>query len=373
MKTKQSFANEIVWPLLEAGKDVNKGRLARELRDELGINYRAAYQKIKRAVLYYESKGLLKECEDKQIPIERVTQYWHKGKHFSLFVKNEIKSYEEIREDLISEMRAYSPEYPEVERNKTEDGHLLVIDPADVHIGKLAESIENGEDYNSQIAVQRVRSGVQGILDKSSGFNIDRILLVIGNDILHIDTPKRTTTSGTTQDTDGMWYGNFLMAKDIYIEVIEKLMQIADVHVTFNPSNHDYMSGFFLADTIHSWFSKSKNITFDVSISHRKYFRYFNNIIGTTHGDGAKTGDLPLLMAQECGHNWLAKHRYIYTHHVHHKTAKDFGSVCVEALRSPSGTDSWHHRNGYQHSPKAIEGFIHHKEHGQVARLTNIF
>jgi hypothetical protein len=48
-------------------------------------------------------------------------------------------------------------------------------------------------------------------------------------------------------------------------------------------------------------------------------------------------------------------------------------SVCVETLRSPSGADSWHHRNGYQHAPKAIEGFIHHPEHGQVARLTHLF
>ena len=60
-------------------------------------------------------------------------------------------------------------------------------------------------------------------------------------------------------------------------------------------------------------------------------------------------------------------------HHLHHKISKDYIGVTVEALRSPSGTDSWHHRNGYQHSPKAVEGFIHSKEHGQIARLTHLF
>ncbi len=44
-------------------------------------------------------------------------------------------------------------------------------------------------------------------------------------------------------------------------------------------------------------------------------------------------------------------------HHVHHKLSKDYQGVTVESLRSASGTDSWHHRNGYQHAPKAIEGF----------------
>ena len=101
---------------------------------------------------------------------------------------------------------------------------------------------------------------------------------------------------------------------------------------------------------------------------------YGKNLIGTTHGDGAKFQDLPLLMAQEASEHWSeTKHRYVYTHHVHHKTSKDFVGVTVESLRSPSGTDSWHHRNGYQHNPKAVEGFIHSKEFGQVARLTHIF
>jgi len=42
-------------------------------------------------------------------------------------------------------------------------------------------------------------------------------------------------------------------------------------------------------------------------------------------------------------------------------------------MRSPSGTDGWHHRNGYVGSPKAVEGFLHCKEHGQIARITHIF
>ena len=99
--------------------------------------------------------------------------------------------------------------YEKIRRQNYSLPCLLVIDPADIHVGKLASSFETGEDYNTQIAVQRVREGVDGILHKASGFNIEKIVFVAGNDILHIDTPKRTTTSGTPQDTDGMWYDNF--------------------------------------------------------------------------------------------------------------------------------------------------------------------
>lgn len=310
------------------------------------------------------------------VPIEDVQHYWYKGKHFSAFVKEDKSlSYEQLRDDIIDAMNAHSPNYEKVEREYKNDGHLLVIDPADVHIGKLASAFEVGEEYDNNIAVQRVREGVNGILEKSKGFNIDKILLVIGNDILHIDTPKRTTTSGTPQDTDGMWYDNFLLAKKLYVEVIETLMQVADIHITFNPSNHDYTNGFFLADALVSWFRLSENITFDCSIAHRKYFKYHNNLIGTSHGDGAKESDLGLLMANESKIEWSeTKYRYFYTHHVHHKTSKDYIGVTVESLRSPSGTDSWHHRNGYVSiNNKAIEGFIHSKEYGQIARITHYF
>jgi len=79
-------------------------------------------------------------------------------------------------------------------------------------------------------------------------------------------------------------------------------------------------------------------------------------------------------MAQESPKHWAeTKHRYVYSHHLHHKISKDYIGVTVESLRSPSGTDSWHHRNAYQHATKAVEGFIHHKDFGQVARLSHIF
>lgn len=280
---------------------------------------------------------------------------------------------EELRAKLLADLKDYSPVYPTIKRDKSKDGHCLVVDPADIHIGKLATAFETGVDYNSQIAVKRVKDGVQGILDKSSGFNIDKIIFIGGNDILHTDTPTRKTTSGTPQDTDGMWYDNFLTAKQLYVDILEMLITVADVEFVFNPSNHDYMSGFMLADVIKTHFRLSKNISFDCSISHRKYSVYGNSIIGTTHGDGAKQVDLGQLMSIEAKEHWAnSEHRYFYTHHVHHKTAKDYINVTVESLRSPSPADSWHDRNGYVNKA-AVEGFIHSKENGQVARLTHFF
>jgi hypothetical protein len=318
-------------------------------------------------------EALKKQAEEIGIPIEDIKHYWHKGEHFSIFAKNKEIGLEELKEEIINQVKKYAPKYPILKYPKYVDAHLLVISPADVHINKLCSAFETGDEYTIEIAVNRVKEGVLSLLKRISFYNVDKILFIIGNDILHTDNPKSTTTSGTLQDTQIMWYDAFMVAKKLLIEVIEMLLNIAPMQVQYNSSNHDYMTGFLLAQTIEAWFNKTKNISFNVGMEHRKYFVYGKNLIGTTHGDGAKETDLALLMAHESKFWNDCKHRYYYIHHIHHKKSKDYMSVCVEALRSPSGTDSWHHRNGYQYAPKAIEAFLHHKEFGQIARFTHLF
>lgn len=299
------------------------------------------------------------------VPRYNIASHTLQGDKFDEFYKSLLDEIKEIPNLPITLKRTKSP--------KGEEKFLLVVDPADIHVGKLASAFETGDTYNNNIAVQRVLEGVRGILDKVQGFPLDKILFVAGNDILHIDSPKKVTTSGTPQDTDGMWYSNFLIAKQLYIDVLSMLIEVSNVHVVFNPSNHDWTHGFFLMDVVKTYFHKTDNITFDTDMRHRKYFTYHNNLIGTTHGDGAKEADLGPLMAHEAKDWSNCKHRYFYTHHVHHKTAKDKIGITIESLRSPSGTDGWHDRNGYTGVPKAIEGFLHSKTQGQIARITHIF
>lgn len=339
------------------------------------LRYRLTEEEEQVLFNFRNQKNLLeKECLDSGIDVSEVKHYWYKSKIFSMFVKPKIKTLEDLKEHLIKDLSKYTPKYPVIKRVNTKDNHCLVLDPADIHIGKLASEYETKDAYNNNIAVKRVHEGVDSILQRIKSFNIDKIVLIIGNDILHTDNTKRQTTAGTSQDTDGQWYDNFLIAKDLYVKIIEQLVTIADVHIIHNASNHDYMSGWYLAQVIQSWFKSSKNITFDTSIAHRKAFVYHQNLIGSTHGDGAKNADLPLLMAQEFKKEWAnTQHRYMYTHHVHHKTSKDYIGVTVESSRSPSGTDSWHSRNGYQHAPKAIEAYLHHPTYGQIARFSHKF
>jgi hypothetical protein len=368
-----SHYNEII-SLYKSGVK-NKTEIARKIFGE-SADIERHRGTIRRAIRKYDlNSGVLDECESVGIDASKIKNYWYKGKHYSINVAggNDV-NLEEFKSELISEIKTWAPSYKKINRAIADDPHCLVFDPADIHIGKLSSSFETGEEYNQQIAVKRVLDGMHGIVNRTNGYNINQIIFIAGNDILHIDNPRRQTTSGTPQDTDGMWYDNFVTAKKLLIDIIETLMSLADVHVVFNPSNHDFMSGFMLLQCVEAWFSRCKNVTFDNDMKHRKYTVYGRNLIGSTHMDGAKIDNLPLLMAHEASSEWHeCTHRYIYGHHIHHKSSKDIMSVNIETLRSPSSADGWHHRNGYQHSPKAVEGFIHHPLNGQVARLTHIF
>lgn len=320
----------------------------------------------------------LQECRSQGLDPEKVTQYWYKGKHYSIFVKEKQISPKEFTEELVDRIIEHSPKYKSINYTTPKDPHALIIDPADIHIGKLAVQSVSGDTYNTEIAVERVLTGVDGILSKASGFNIDRIALVVGNDVMHVDSTFNTTTKGTRQDTDGLWPQMFNTALDLYIHLIEKLRLVAPVDVIFNPSNHDFHSGWALARVLSAWFHKDTAVSIDDNIIHRKYYKYGNSLIGTSHGDGAKADDLPMLMATECSQYWVeCKYKYWYLHHIHHKkglkyvNVNDKIGVTIEYMRSPSGSDAWHSQKGYTGSPKAVEGFIHSATHGQIARITH--
>lgn len=378
----KDYKEEIVSLKLNDG--MGSRRIAKFLNDKYGASVSdSSLRKFLKTNGAVQSNTFEQKLEENKFEFPENYEYgWLKTKEASIFVRNNkgITTFEEMREDFVEEMKAYSPSFEKIERLPYTDEHLLVVDIADLHIGKLAADSETKDGYDVDIAVDRATKGVAGILSKAKGFNIDKIMFVIGNDVLHVDNSFKTTTSGTPQDVSGMWFDNYKIARKLYVSILESLVKIADVHVVHNPSNHDYVTGYMLADSVYSWFRQHPNITFDISNAHRKYFKYGKNLIGTSHGDSGKLDHLPLVMANEAKEEWSQTDwRYIYLHHLHHKkqfkfhAGNDYHGVTVEYLRSPSGTDSWHAKNAYMHAPKAVEAFIHHKEYGQVAKLIHLF
>lgn len=350
-----------------------------------------------------QNKGLSDECDAVGIDLETVKHYWYKGKNYSINAKGAQDNidFEKVKQDLIAECNKHAPKYPIIKRHKEKGSKLLIVDPSDPHFGKRSTVEETGEEGNNITTAKRFADGIEGLINKTDSYKFDKIVFIGGNDTLHTDNPFGTTTAGTKQDTAGMWYENFQAAKKATIAAIDRLLTVADVHFVFCPSNHDFMTGYFLADTLKSWYSKNQNITFDADIVHRKYIQYGYSLIGATHGDGAKESELSDLMKTEAKKAWSeSKFAYWMVHHRHHsdtggykngkkvKMEKDYKNMTVfntgysldptdycfvQYIRSLSGTDRWHFTNGFVHAPKAMEAIIIDPQFGVVDKITHLF
>jgi len=370
----------------------------------LEISIRSLYRFMEEIDIEDDHYSLAEFCKEKGVNIKNVDKYWLKNGSISAYIKvpgSDEVTFDELRQAFIEDLKKFAPVYPTIKRSSIDDPHLLIVDPADLHFGKYSTVSETGEETSTSVTKKRFSEGIDGLIDKVKGYKFDKIIYVGGNDIAHVDNPFNTTTKGTRQDVDGLWYESYLVGKQSTIEALDKLLTIADVHFVFCPSNHDYITGFFLADAISSHYANNKNITFDVTPMHRKYIQYGKSLIGFTHADGAKEGDLPDLMKREAKQAYsISKYNYWLCHHIHHKITnaykgttkvkleKDHRDVTVintglsliaedychvEYVRTLTGTDSWHAKYGFLHAPKAMEAFIFHPLYGQVNRISHLF
>ena len=150
------------------------------------VRYRLTDDEEALLMKYRTQKSKLEdECNAAGIDPKEVKHYWYKGEHYSINVKgaeNETFNYHEFKQDFIDTVEKIRPNHIKIERDELiEDSHCLLIDPSDLHVNKLCSAFETGEEYNSSIAVQRAKDGVAGIIKKSKGFNIDKIILIVGN------------------------------------------------------------------------------------------------------------------------------------------------------------------------------------------------
>jgi hypothetical protein len=281
-----------------------------------------------------------------------------------------------MKEDLVNELKNYAPVYPKIKREKLPDQHAIFIGLTDIHLGSMQDALAGLDSYDTNEAIRRCKVGVEGLIQKSSGFNIDKIILQVSGDAFHAEGVTMKTTKGTGPFyLSEPYWKTYQLGKRLYIDLIEMLLQIAPVELVEVIGNHDQFSGHVLMDTLVSWFRNCDDVTDISGVEHRKYTRYHNNLIMVSHGDGGRESNLPLTMAHEEPKLWgECKHKWVFLGHKHHKIAKDYMGVSVEYLRTPKpSSDYWHHKNQFHHAPQAIEAFVFHKENGQVARLNHSF
>jgi len=254
----------------------------------------------------------------------------------------------------------------EVVLDPSVDGVTVVLNIADLHIGKLVNEEEIGEKYNIKIAKQRFLNCVANIADRASKiYTIKKFILSTLGDTLHIDNLKSTTTSGTYVEADTRASKVFSTALEIITEGIEILKNYSDEVEFININgNHCELSEQHLGIALEAFYRNDVRVSVDSTPKNRKYRLVGENLLGWTHGD-TKMDNLPLTMAIEQPKYWgKSLWRIMQCGHLHtskkrvYQSENEFNGVVVRHFSSISGTDNWHDKNTYVGNSKKATGLI---------------
>jgi len=226
----------------------------------------------------------------------------------------------------------------------------------DTHIGSYAWQDEVGKDFNLEIAENRVMNSIDDMVRELSGHNIKRILMPIGNDYLHFDSVKMTTTYGDHfLDTDTRYAKVFLTGLKCLAYMVERALEICDdVELIYVPGNHDYTSSFALCACLAQRFLNDDRVSADLGANPRKYRQHGGVLIGYEHGQKLRKDRIPIVFAQEMKKAW-AESTYVEMQvgHTHQRAGIKYAAttphngVLVRTNPALCNTDAWHHAQGF--------------------------
>jgi len=247
-------------------------------------------------------------------------------------------------------------------------GNVLVISLSDCHLGKLCISKETGDaPYDLGKAVELHDEALAYLITNSAHLQYEQIVLVVGNDLMHVDTPENETTAGTRQDVSTRYCDIYTETRKMVARSINLCRNIAPVHVVMVPGNHDFNSTWHLGDSLQCLFVNASDVTIDNQPSAIKYHSFGETMWQFVHGDGVKKGKLPLLMASHQRQMWgSTRFHEVFTGHLHGEELEQNNGVKVRTMASLTPADFWHSKMGYIGNVRSATAYMYNRIKGLV-------
>ena len=182
----------------------------------------------------------------------------------------------------------------------------------------------------------------------------DTILFVIGSDMLHNDGFTGKTTSGTMIDKVDMQQAWQDADKFYSLLMIDALENAKHVKGIYSDGNHDQGISFGFVKMLEAKFHQ---VDFDSTIRIRKGFKWKDVFLGFTHGHmGGKR--IPQNFYTEFGNEIaVAKVKEIHCGHLHHEKSRDDLGLVIRTLATAAKSDDYHIDNGWIGANKTFQLF----------------
>jgi hypothetical protein len=243
---------------------------------------------------------------------------------------------------------------------------IYILNIHDLHLSKLAYRKETGEsDWDIRLAEKAFNDAIEDLMGKAPKERIEKVVVIVGSDMLQIDNDKSQTTAGTYVDSDSRLSKAYDVCTKMLSENIEKIAQRFNVHVVTFPGNHDSTVSLYLGYYLSAWFRNHPNVLIDKDPKSRKYISYGANLIGFDHGDEAKMANLPLIMMRE-NQTSVSQFKYfeMLCGHLHRDSSSEFQGVKVRIAPALCPADKWHARKGFLGNIRTSQGLLYQKENG---------
>lgn len=252
---------------------------------------------------------------------------------------------------------------------QTNSDLLTVIPMGDPHFGMLAWWREVGESFDLDIAEKLTFGAVDRLVSLVPA--TETALLLNLGDYFHADnSTNRTPQSGAQLDVDGRFPKIASIGFRAMLRCIDRMLEKHQtVIVRNNRGNHDPHQAAMLTIAVQAYYHNQPRVIVESSPSSFMYYLFGKNLIASTHGDGAKLGDLPQIMANDAPEAWAAaKFRVWHCGHFHHDQVKDLIGCTVETHRTLAAGDAWHRHQGYR-ANRDMKAIVYHKDFGEVNRI----
>ncbi len=277
--------------------------------------------------------------------------------------KEQTIDYDRINEWFDKLDRKYSLPVIKTSNEYLKGNKCLLIDIADLHLNLQATMFSTGNEYNCEIAEKLFFYVISDILSRVEKYQFNKIIFCIGGDMLNGDNLLGSTTKGTPQDSDLLYFDAVEKLYAMTIKATDILKQKAPVDVIYISGNHDELSGYKLAKFIDAWFRNDENVTVDYSPLPRKYVKFGRTLFAFAHDGNIKT--LPRLIADEARKYWSdIDTTEVFLQHLHtEQVLTEEYNMRIQRLPTISAKSDWAVNKGFG-SKRQCKTFIFDIEDG---------
>lgn len=246
------------------------------------------------------------------------------------------------------------------------DDRLMEIAPIELHIGKMANKIETGENYDLKIAKKRFFDIFEEIYHKQEIEKCGRCVVIIGSDFFNSESDNCTSKDKIPQQNDTRYIKLFHEGIKMYVQALLTLRGLFNkVDVMLCAGNHARAMETFLYMALEQRFVNDEVVHFIENYRLTQVYQFGKCAIFYNHGDANLKQTIASIPA-EFDEVWgTHPYRELHLGHLHKEvTVDENGGMITRRIGSPCGTDAWHYSNRFVGAIKKHQIFIWDKNSG---------